>query len=410
MAKSDTLVLKTVNGKHDIERLNVFNELIHGDDVGPFTQTIIEHHPASDPLNFPFIEDTATGEIVSALCLIPWRWQCDGVTLRCAEMGIVGTSEAYRKQGLIRWLNDYFQERVAAGEYDLCMIQGIPYFYRQLGYEYAIPLEGGYRVDLHTIPDAMPEGITLREATAEDIPLLMKFDATSSNYLDIYAERDEAIWQFLLGPSLEGAYRAPTTIASGSDGKPLGYWRVFNQSMFGGLHVGEASDLPAQMVQAAFVHFKQLATERDEKFIRLNLPVNHPVTRLAPQLYAMDTHAWQILIPDPVRTLSTLKAAFEKRLANSPYAGLTETYIINLYRNAYGLQFENGQLTEVQDLGFREGGHLRLPPNLLPMLLMGHKTRAEMREFCLDVGCALNHRPLTDVLFPRLRSFIYQQY
>ncbi|HRF95611.1 MAG TPA: hypothetical protein PLZ51_10465, partial [Aggregatilineales bacterium] len=87
------------------------------------------------------------------------------------------------------------------GGYHLSNIQGIPYFYRQFGYEYALPLEGGWRLELHSVPDDMPNGYTFRLATTQDIPALMRLYDLAMCDLDIHAVRDEAIWGYLLGAS-----------------------------------------------------------------------------------------------------------------------------------------------------------------------------------------------------------------
>ena len=137
----DGLVLKTIGNAADIERLAAFNSAIRAGwvaPVAPLTRNLIWQHPYTRPEHWPFIEDEATGKIVSALCLIPWKWHYDGVELLAGEMNIVGTLPEYRQRGLIRALDRYFKSLLVSGEYDLSHLQGIPYFYRQFGYEYAI--------------------------------------------------------------------------------------------------------------------------------------------------------------------------------------------------------------------------------------------------------------------------------
>ena len=87
------------------------------------------------------------------------------------EMSLVGTAEPYRRRGLVRAQVHQFKRRLAARGCLLSLIQGIPYYYRQFGYTYALPLEGGLIVNPRELPP-IARGYTFRSATVEDIPLL----------------------------------------------------------------------------------------------------------------------------------------------------------------------------------------------------------------------------------------------
>src|SRR5690606_28118854 len=128
----------SVTSEADGERLAAFNAQIHGDSVENMTRNLILRHPASRPKHWLFIDDEA-GRVTSSLCLIPWTWRYGSVTLRSGELGIVGTLPDYRhgKRSLIAVLMERFNELLDECEYDLSHIQGIPYYYRRYGYDYA---------------------------------------------------------------------------------------------------------------------------------------------------------------------------------------------------------------------------------------------------------------------------------
>src|SRR5690606_30610547 len=100
----------------------------------------------------------------------------------------------------------------------------------------------------------------------------------------------------------------------------------------------------------------------------------------------------------------------EQRLADSPFAGLTENVLLNLYREAYELRFSNGVLREVECVGFCEEGAIKLPPNVLPKLIFGWRDRHTLRAAYPDVGIWDQAGYLVDVLFPPMRSFLYTAY
>ncbi len=112
------LVLKHATDK-DAPRLNAFNAMIFDPYVGVQTEAMMLHHPTIRPENFIYIEDSTTGQIVSSLCLLPWRWRFDEIELKMGEMAIVGTLPEYRNRGLVRTLVSHFKECLAEDEYDL---------------------------------------------------------------------------------------------------------------------------------------------------------------------------------------------------------------------------------------------------------------------------------------------------
>ncbi len=51
---------------------------------------------------------------------------------------MVVTHPDYRRRGLVRALIERFHRVTAERGFDLCFIEGIPYYYRQFGYTYAV--------------------------------------------------------------------------------------------------------------------------------------------------------------------------------------------------------------------------------------------------------------------------------
>jgi hypothetical protein len=102
----------------------------------------------------------------------------------------------------------------------------------------------------------------------------------------------------------------------------------------------------------------------------------------------------------------------EQRVAASPFAGLTQEVILNLYVETLVLHFADGRLTGVDrcDGAGGDGPHLRLPPLLLAPLALGYRSFDELRQAHHDVGANPPMRSLVDVLFPKVKSFLYTIY
>lgn len=149
----DGFVVCHVESDEDVEQyLRVLREVFGPDEsVDVLAKRLIDHHPEM------MLEDHFVikhkNRIVACLNLIPEKWCIGEIPLKVAEMGCVGTHPEFRHRGLIRTLVNEFHKRVATHGYDLSVIEGIPYFYRQFGYEYAIPLDEEITIRFDQIPD-----------------------------------------------------------------------------------------------------------------------------------------------------------------------------------------------------------------------------------------------------------------
>ena len=195
-------------------------------------------------------------------------------------------------------------------------------------------------------------------------------------------------------------------------GQVAGYLRLPRHHFGEELVVNEVSRLGFDAALAALHHLKALAEARATPGLRLNLPGNCTLMRLARSLGAHDlgTYAWQIHVPDMTALLRALAPALERRLADSPFAGLTREAPLRLYRQTIALRFVAGRLTEVANLGFTQGGDVNIPPLVFVPLLLGYRTVEELRAAYTDVDVKPAWRLLVDTLFPKVASFIYTVY
>ncbi|MBK8026620.1 MAG: GNAT family N-acetyltransferase [Chloroflexi bacterium] len=199
--------IKSVASVEDVERVAKFNAAAFGPQEESMSRALILSHPDTRPEHWLYAEEDSTGLVVASLCLIPWRWNYAGVELRSGELGICATLENYRNRGLIRALNVRHKDLLREGGFHLSHIQGIPYFYRQFGYEYALPLEGGWEIELRQIPDDEPVGFSFRPAVIEDIPTLARLCDEARAAFAISSLREEGVWRYFFeaGPEREQA-------------------------------------------------------------------------------------------------------------------------------------------------------------------------------------------------------------
>ncbi len=80
-------------------------------------------------------------------------------------------------------------------------ITGIPYYYRQFGYEMAMSLGGGrlcYKSAIPALKEGQAEPFVLRQVTEADLPFVMAIDAHVASRSLVNLVRDERLWRFEL--------------------------------------------------------------------------------------------------------------------------------------------------------------------------------------------------------------------
>ncbi len=157
--------------------------------------------PLMGPGDYAVIEDTGKegNPLVACTCLWRQEWEYEGIAFGVGQPEFVATYPDYRNRGLIRTLFDMVHTRSEAEGHLVQAITGIPYFYRQFGYEYALELEGRRAPIFHSFPGhkrSTPEPYALRAATTEDIPLLMELYNRQRLTSMVWTIASERFWRY----------------------------------------------------------------------------------------------------------------------------------------------------------------------------------------------------------------------
>ena len=89
------------------------------------------------------VEEGGSGEIVSALFLISQTWSYGGIEIPVGRIELVATHPDYRRRGLVRVQMEVVHEWSRQRGELMMGITGIPWYYRQFGYEMAAEHRGG---------------------------------------------------------------------------------------------------------------------------------------------------------------------------------------------------------------------------------------------------------------------------
>ncbi|MCC6455390.1 MAG: GNAT family N-acetyltransferase [Caldilineaceae bacterium] len=410
MALDDGLLLRSVQSQEDAERYAAFNADYVSAIQGLTCAKLLAHHPTMRWDDFFFVEDQKSGAVVSTICLIPWRCRLGGVELQVAMLEMVVTHPAYRHRGLVRKQIEHFHNVVAAQGFDLCIIEGIDYYYRQYGYAYAADHWASDGLAAARVPEsaeALP--IRLRAATVADVPQLDDFYRQTMSQLDGWTMRAPAYWRYLL----EAAAYPVAMVEDVASGAALGYVvGEFREEK--GVHIFESS-LPSA---AAALALLQWCKTRGGGELTLGWPAESILVQVGRSLGSSkrfgDQWLWRVV--DWPRFLQKLAPLLAARLADSAYAGLTAELTINLYCQGYLLRFVAGELTAVEPLGFvdasmgADGGDLLIPPDAFVRLLLGFRSLDELTDAWPDTGARRTLRHLWQVLWPRQDVYFWKPY
>jgi predicted N-acetyltransferase YhbS len=410
VALDDGLLLRSVQSQEDAERYAAFNTEYVSAIQGLTCAKLLAHHPTMRWDDFFFVEDEKSGAMVSTICLIPWRCRLGGIELQVAMLEMVLTHPDYRHRGLVRKQIEHFHTVVAAQGFDLCIIEGIDYYYRQYGYAYATDHWASDGLAAARVPDSMDAlPIRLRAATMADVPLLDGFYRQAMSQLDGWTMRSPAYWHYLL----EAAAYPVSMVEDVASGAALGY--VVGEHREGkGVQIFESS-VPSAATALALL---QWCKARVGGELILGWPAEGTLVQVGRSLGSSkrfgDQWLWRVVdLPHFLQKLAPLLAA---RLADSAYAGLTAALTINLYRQGYLLRFAAGELTAVEPLGFvdasmgADGGDLRIPPDAFVRLLLGFRSLDELADAWPDAVARRTLRHLWQALWPRQAVYFWKPY
>jgi GNAT superfamily N-acetyltransferase len=395
--------------------------------------------PFMTPGDFAIVEDTSKPERPVVACTCFWRheWSYGGVKFGVGQPEIVATDPAYRNRGLVRVLLEMAHARSAAEGHLVQAITGIPYFYRQFGYEYVLDLGGSRVMPVTKVPDQAeeePEPYHLRPATLTDVPhMLALYNQRRSTSL-VWHETDETYWRHLVeswddpvvverGPALTGHNGRMFMIVDGR-GTVCGCVWLAGKRWHHDLVIYQLELLPQVNWQAIMPGLLRTLRRYGESIpatqlnqeplreLRFSLGRAHPVyDLLSEQLLPNDEplYAWYLRVPDVPAFIHRIAPVLEKRLARSVLTGLTGVLKFDFYRGGLQLHFERGKLITAEPWRalHEDDADAGCPPLIFLQLLFGYRSLAELRAIFPDVWAKREARLFINTLFPKQPSTVF---
>ncbi len=411
--------------------------------LSQFLADMISHlmsgtHPLMGPGDYALVEDTGRQDhrIVACTCLFRQTWAYEGIPFRIGRPEIVATDPEYRNRGLIREIFGLVHARSAAEGHLVQAITGIPYYYRQFGYEYALDLDNRVYVPTALIPPAtvgIAEPYTLRDASTEDIPFINALYDRQRTGSIVSTPIDESWWRYQIA-SWEKTREGAASPSKKNDGywhiqvivdagktvqgyviTPVARWSnsipVFDLEIMPGVNWQPVLPSMLRILYRQGLEMPTYYGAQPVSRIAFCMGQGHPVYKLLePKLAPMQQapYAWYVRVPDLPAFLRQIAPALEKRLAQSFMAGYSGDVTLDFYRGGMRMVFEQGRLATVENWRkpVWEGKEVAgFPPLVFLQLLFGYRSLSELRHAFPDVWANDEVVPLLNILFPARPSW-----
>lgn len=399
--------------------------------VGGWTRNLMSgKHPNFRPTDFLLVEDTRSPAIVSCMCLISQTWKMGDVPFGVGRVEIVATAEPYRRRGLVREQFRVLHEWSAQRGEPVQAITGIPYYYRQFGYEYALELSAGRRT---FVPQQIPvlkqgerEQFRLRRARRADVSFLAEIYNGAQTRSLVRCERSEALFEYEQFHETDSKNDLASVwniieTAKGERAGILMYRRLVDKGVINVIYFDLLPQFSWMEVTPGVLRALVREGAKYEKTSGMALSAlswrlhpQHPFYELMGERTSAwgGDYAWYLRVADLPSFLIHLAPLLEQRLGASDLRNYSGVLRLNFFKSGVELSFEKGKLSAAKpwlatagDYGLSGFGNATFPDLTFLKLLFGYRSRAELHAMFPD--CIVDNdatETLLAVLFPKQQS------
>ena len=428
----DGLILRRASPE-DAEALEKFNADIHSNSEGDrqcvaaWTRDLLTRpHPTFRPNNFTIVEEVSTRRIVSTLNLISQTWSYEGIPFGVGRPELVGTLPEFRNRGLVRLQFEEIHKWSAQRGEMVQAITGIPFYYRQFGYEMALDLDGrrfGYEPQVPKLRKEETEPYRIRTAQESDLPFIATLYSQTRARSMIACERTPELFRYELMGRSENNNCWVNCIVEDPSSRLVGYFGhpgynyqttlvAARYEVKPGLSWLEVTPSVVRYLWAKGQEYAKRYGGECNSFGFL-LGASHPAYEaLGDRLPRIrDPYAWYLRVPDIRGFLNHIKPVLEKRLAESIAAGHSREIRISFYRTGLRLNIDHGEITAIESWKPGPGdeeGDAAFPNLTFLQLLFGYRSFEELEYTLADCWCGSEDvRTLLKILFPKKLSNVY---
>ncbi|WP_312877985.1 GNAT family N-acetyltransferase [Lentzea indica] len=302
--------------------------------------------------------------IVSTATMMDETMTLAGLDIPTGQVEQVATDAEYEGRGLVRRLMGWAHEESARRGHLLQIMIGIPYFYRQFGYTYSIPVKQTRPLERTPEPVA---GHTIRRATEADIPVLDRFQDDAQRSADLRMGHTAPCWRWLINRT------GSITWVVERDGSPVATGRSTPPEE-GDVVLGEIAGVDDDAVKAL------VALVNPAEVVERHAALEE---YLAPRRPGVEQYL--VRIPDVPRLLEHLRPVFTQRLQGHE----PDDVLLGFYRTHVRFRWDGNEIGPYEwggtMIGPGEEGGAGIAPDLLAPLLFGPHGIDGLRRWFSDV-------------------------
>jgi hypothetical protein len=383
-------------------------------------------HPTFNPDDFTVVEKVSTKRIISTMNILSQTWSYEGIKFGVGRYELVGTLPEFRNRGLIRLQFDEMHKWSLERGETVQAITGIPFYYRQFGYEMAIDLDGrrlGHEAHVPKLKDGESEKYHVRVATEADLPFIAEmYEELRKRYM-IVCERTPKLFLYDLSrQDIDGAFSLTRVIEDNTGGlvgvlKHLSFVNSGNLAAhYYELKLGTSwLDVTPSVIRYLWQTGQEFAKREGKTFTSFcfALGEQHPVYEALKDRMpdVRGSYAWYVRVPDLPGFLSHIKPVLEKRLAESVARDYSREIKISFYRNGLRLVIDHGKITTLESWKpglYPHHGDIAFPNLTFLQMVFGYRTYEELNYAFPDCWCDVEDaRVVINALFPKKTSTIY---
>lgn len=390
-----------------------------------FEDLMSGRHPNARFQDFTVVEDRTTGQLVSLMGLISQTWQYGDVPFGCGQPEAIVTHPDYRQHGLVRKQMAVIHQLSRARGELIQVIWGIPWYYRQFGYEYA--LEGLWdthrKIRPHHIPsvdDPRTKLCRLRPISRKYYGFIRQLHENFENRNHIRTEKSFEEWLFhFQGWQAKAHARREWRIIEHPNGTPAGFLSYHNEPGSGGfgVHQMELTEESSyiQLMPAILRQLWDLAVQENQgktpEDIKLYLGQQHPAYEPIlneTRLHKGDMECLYIRVENLVDFLRHIAPALEKNLSISSVSDFSGKLKITLFKSGLEIDIQDGKVMSINKWKADSFWHTpAFPDQTFLQLVFGHRRCRELSNMYVDCNVDDQSALVLDALFPPFKGTMW---
>lgn len=396
--------------REEFEGIKELCESVFDKEVSTMADDLLNRAPVSRDYQPFYACDRENNKIVGCLFFLEVPVRYENIYLPAAEYGIAATDKNYRGRGINKKLTEKFFDYCNKTGISLVVLEGIPYFYRRYGFNYAVPL-ADHILELENLNLVVDRNIKLRKAVLKDVDYIYNEFENPSIAADFCKVKDKSIIAAqIISYKSETLKKEYYIIESGP--KKIGYFALDREE--DRLVISDISDnLSFNTYQTILKYLIEnvVINKKNKAKIYINIPDNSKFILYTKTLGGRknEHYCWQLKIIDEFSFLENIKPVLEKRIKESKFRGEDISFNYNNYQDSIKFDFQNNNLSLTRKN--REGsGDINLSPQGAVKLFTGYNTLDDITEFLPDCQVSGKYWEVINILFPEMNSHFYINY